>query len=121
MTDAASFPRQREVYLSRALRQSGDTKKRPVVVVSIDVRNQYSSTVLVVPFSSNTEGSAENPSRVLIPAGEGGLELDSVALCDVITNIEKRYLERDPYGAISPELLEQIQQGIQVAIGIYLV
>ena len=79
MTDTASFPRQREVYLSRALRQSGDTKKRPVVVVSIDVRNQYSSTVLVVPFSSDTKGS----------------------------------------GAISPELLERIQQGVQVAIGIF--
>ena len=35
------FPRQRRVYLSKALKQSGDTKKRPVVVVSIDIRNQY--------------------------------------------------------------------------------
>ena len=40
------FPRQRQVYLSKALKQSGDPKKRPVVVVSIDIRNQYSSTVI---------------------------------------------------------------------------
>lgn len=120
MTNPDSFPRQGQVYLSRALRQSGDTKKRPVVVVSINARNQYSSTVLVVPFSSNTENMAENPCRVLIPAGDGGLDVDSVAMCEVITNVEKRYLERGPYGEISLESLERIQQGIQVAIGIYL-
>lgn len=119
MTNAANFPRQREVYLSRALRQSGDTKKRPVVVVSLNIRNQYSSTVLVVPFSSDTQSAVNNPTRVLIPAGEGGLELDSAAMCDVITNIEKRYLERGPYGQISPEYLERIQRGIQVALGVF--
>ena len=121
MTSPDSFPRQGQVYLSRALRQSGDTKKRPVVVVSINARNQYSSTVLVVPFSSDTENMAENPSRVLILAGDGGLEVDSVAMCEVITNVEKRYLERGPYGEISLESLEQIQQGIQVSIGVYLI
>lgn len=119
MINSANFPRQLEIYLSRALRQSGDTKKRPVVVVSLDIRNQYSSTILVVPFSSDTQSAVNNPSRVLIPAGEGGLELESVAMCEVITNIEKRYLERGPYGQISLEYLERIQRGIQVAIGIF--
>lgn len=33
-----TYPRQGEIYLSRALRQLGDTKKRPVVVVSPDIR-----------------------------------------------------------------------------------
>ncbi|MBD2258437.1 type II toxin-antitoxin system PemK/MazF family toxin [Pseudanabaena sp. FACHB-2040] len=50
-----SFPHQGTIYLSEALRQGGDTKKRPVLVVSIDVRNQYSSTLLVVPFSSDVD------------------------------------------------------------------
>ena len=65
-----SFPHQGALYLSKALRQGGDTKKRPVLVVSIDVRNQYSSTLLVVPFSSDVEASAGNPCRIGIPAGE---------------------------------------------------
>ena len=112
------FPRQRQVYLSKALKQSGDTKKRPVVVVSIDIRNQYSSTVLVVPFSSDISDAA-NPSRVLMRKGEGGLNLDSVAMCDVLTNIEKRYLERGPYGEITPSSFTRIQRAIQIAIGIY--
>ena len=117
MSKSEDFPRQRQVYLSKALKQSGDTKKR-LVVVSIDIRNQYSSTVLVVPFSSDTSNAA-NPSRVLIDRGEGGLNADSVAMCDVMTNIEKKYLERGPYGEITPESFARIQRGIQIAIGIY--
>lgn len=63
MTPFPQFPRQGEVYLSKALRQSGDSKKRPVVVVSLDLRNQYSSTVLVVPFSSHVSAASRNPCR----------------------------------------------------------
>jgi mRNA interferase MazF len=118
MSSSEDFPRQRQVYLSKALKQSGDTKKRPVVVVSINIRNQYSSTVLVVPFSSDTSDAA-NPSRVLLDRGEGGLNVDSVAMCDVMTNVEKRYLERSPYGEINYESFARIQRAIQMAIGIY--
>ncbi|MDR9404827.1 MAG: type II toxin-antitoxin system PemK/MazF family toxin [Halothece sp. Uz-M2-17] len=74
MTPFSQFPRQGEVYLSKALRQSADTKKRPVVVVSIDLRNQYSSTVLVVPFSSDISSTHSNPCRPLLKRGEGRLE-----------------------------------------------
>jgi mRNA interferase MazF len=102
MSSSEDFPRQRQVYLSKALKQSGDTKKRPVVVVSINIRNQYSSSVLVVPLSSDTSDAA-NPSRVLLDRSEGGLNVDSVAMCDVMTNVEKRYLERGPYGEINSE------------------
>ena len=118
MNSNCDFPRQRKVYLSKALKQSGDTKKRPVVVVSIDVRNQYSSTVLVVPFSSDLSQAA-NPSRTLIKQGEGGLKIDSVAMCDVLTCIRKQYLEPESYGEISSESFKRILQAIQIAIGIY--
>jgi mRNA interferase MazF len=118
MSSSEDFPRQRQVYLSKALKQSGNTKKRPVVIMSIDIRNQYSSTVLVVPFSSDTSDAA-NPSRVLISQGEGGLNVDSVAMCDVMTNIEKCYLERGAYGEITSESFARIQRAIQIAIGIY--
>ena len=118
MSNSEDFPRQRQVYLSKALKQSGDTKKRPVVVVSIDIRNQYSSTVLVVPFSSDTSDAA-NPSRVLMRKGEGGLNADSVAMCDVMTNVEKKYLESKSFGEITSASFARIQKAIQIAIGIY--
>lgn len=119
MTNSSKFPRQGEIYLCKALRQSGDTKKRPVVVISIDLRNQYSSTVLVVPFSSDISSSSINPCRPLIAKGEGGLEVDSVAMCDLITTIAKRYLEQNPYGTITPNSLTHIQTAIQIAVGLF--
>ena len=72
------YPRQGEIYLSRALRQLGDTKKRPVVVISLNVRNELSDSVIVVPFTSNLTG-VNNPTRILIAAGEGGLQADSLS------------------------------------------
>jgi mRNA interferase MazF len=112
------FPHQGEIYLIRALKTIGDTKKRPAVVVSLNLRNQFSSTVLVVPFTSDIT-SGETPTRILIKAGEGGLTSDSLALCDNISAVRQIYLERGPYGHISTESLQKIQQGIQIAIGIY--
>ncbi|KAB8317020.1 type II toxin-antitoxin system PemK/MazF family toxin [Tolypothrix campylonemoides VB511288] len=111
------YPRQGEIYLA-TLRSIADTKKRPVVVVSINVRNKLSRTVLVVPFTSDLN-TGETPTRILILAGEGGLEVDSLAICDNISPVQKSYLERGSYGQMSTESLERIQRGIQIAIGIF--
>nr|WP_313898226.1 type II toxin-antitoxin system PemK/MazF family toxin [Nodosilinea sp. LEGE 07298] len=114
----AAYPLQGEIYLVRALRSLGDSKKRPVVVVSINLRNELSQTVLVVPFTSDLN-RGETPTRILVVAGEGGLQADSLAICDNILAVSKRYLEQGPYGRISLRSLKRIQQGIQIAIGIY--
>jgi mRNA interferase MazF len=113
-----NYPHQGEIYLIRALKTIGDTKKRPAVVVSINVRNQLSSSVLVVPLTSDLTGG-ETPTRILIEAGEGGLLTDSLALCDNISAIRQVYLEQGPYGAISPQSRQLIQQGIKIAIAIF--
>ncbi|MGL5807137.1 MAG: type II toxin-antitoxin system PemK/MazF family toxin, partial [Xenococcaceae cyanobacterium] len=88
-----SYPRQGEIYLIKALKTLSDTKKRPAVIVSIDVRNQFKENVLVIPFTSDLT-SGETPTRILIPAGEGGLEVASIALCDNISAVRKLYLDR---------------------------
>lgn len=113
-----AYPRQGEIYLVRAMKSIKDTKKRPAIVVSINTRNQFSRTVLIVPFTSDLIGG-ETPTRILVPAKEGGLEVDSLATCDNIVAVRKSYLECGPYGQISPESLEKIQRGIQVAIGVF--
>jgi len=65
----ASYPQQGQVYLIKALRSLGDTKKRPAVVVSMDLRNELSRTLLVVPFTSDIS-SGETPTRILVPVGK---------------------------------------------------
>ena len=113
-----SYPRQGEVYLIKALKALGDTKKRPAVVISMNLRNEYKENVLIVPFTSDLT-NGETPTRILIPEGEGGLKSDSLALCENISAVRKRYLDRGPYGSITPQSLARIQRAIQIAIGIY--
>jgi len=114
---SAPFPLRGEIYLIKAVKSAGDLKKRPAVVISINVRNQYSRTVLVVPLTSDLRG-AHLPTRVLIPAGEGGLEAELLAVCESIVVIQKSYLDQGPYGTVSDKTLGKICRGIQTAIGV---
>jgi mRNA interferase MazF len=113
---SVAFPKRGEIYLIKAVKSAGDTKKRPAIVISIDVRNRYSRTVLVVPLTSDLS-SAQLPTRILIGAGEGGLETDSLAACENIVVVQKSYLDQGPYGSVTEETLGKICRGIQIAIG----
>lgn len=87
-------------------------------MVSPDIRNELTDSVIVVPFTSNLAG-VENPTRVLIPAGEGRLQAASLAVCENVSALRQTFLEQGPYGQISADLLGRIQRAIQVSIGIY--
>ncbi|WP_242026816.1 type II toxin-antitoxin system PemK/MazF family toxin [Phormidium tenue] len=98
---AQPYPLRGQIYLIKAIRNLGDTKKRPAVVVSINLRNELSQIVLVVPFTSDIR-SGETPTRILLTAGEGGLETDSLATCDHVLAVRKTYLEQGPTAASAP-------------------
>ncbi|MEG4141689.1 MULTISPECIES: hypothetical protein [unclassified Microcoleus] len=55
----------------------------------------------------------------MIPAGEGGLQADSLAVCENVSALRQTFLEQGPYGQISAVSLARIQSAIQVSIGIY--
>ena len=110
--------KQGEVYLFKAVSSSGDSKKRPWVIVSENIRNKYSTTVLAVPFTSDL--TRVPPTRVRVPKGEGGLAVDSIAMCDRITTLKKTLLARGPYGGvIASDYLSQIQDAVLIALGRY--
>ena len=61
-------------------------KRRPVLVVSIDARNERANDVIVVPCSTTLR---EAPTHVRLARGEGGLPRDSVLKCEQITTLKK--------------------------------
>ena len=61
------YPHQGEIYLIRALKTIGDTKKRPAIIVSLNVRNEFFTNVLIVPLTSDLT-SGETPTRILLKA-----------------------------------------------------
>ncbi|MCP5100080.1 MAG: type II toxin-antitoxin system PemK/MazF family toxin, partial [Chloroflexi bacterium] len=67
---------------------------RPVIVVSRDAINQFSSVVVIVPLTKATNVKRNYPNNIQITKGIGGLTVDSVALGGQIRAISKSRLLR---------------------------
>jgi mRNA-degrading endonuclease toxin of MazEF toxin-antitoxin module len=82
-----------EIWLRAGLREAGDTKLRPVLVISPSWRNQLRASVVVLPFSTRLD--LHTPLRLLVKAAPGtGLEEDSLLYCDDPATILKTRLCR---------------------------
>lgn len=111
-----AYPRRGEIWSVELPNQPADPHTpRPAIVVSADVRNRFAGDVLVVPLSTHLRPL---PTHVLIPAGPGGQARDSMAKCEQITTLDKRFLVRGPFGGRLPEpLLDQVVRAVRRAIG----
>lgn len=93
-----------------------DRKRRPALVVSIDVRNRLAHDVMVVPLSTTLWPA---PTHVLIPEGEAGLHHASMAKCEQVTTLDKSLLIRGSFaGKVPGDIMTQVEQGIMRAIGL---
>lgn len=91
-------------------------KRRPVLVVSVDARNERADDVLVVPCSTTLR---EAPTHVLLRRGEGGLPRDSVLKCEQITTLKRHEVDSVPLGMpIRPGRMAEVERAILRAIGI---
>src|SRR4030067_1587632 len=111
-----SYPRRGEIYWVRLPGHPSDTKDRPALVVSLDVRNRLANDVIVVPLTTTLRLA---PTHVELPVGEGGLKETSVAKCEQVTTLDKSFLIRGPFaGTIDLFLMQEIEKAIQRSIGI---
>lgn len=88
---------------------------RPVIVVSRDAINQYSSVIVVVPLTSAQNVKRSYPNNVLIQAGNGGLTADSVALGGQVRAITKARLIRQR-GSLPPDVMRQVDQVLRITL-----
>ena len=108
------YPRRGEIYLVRLPGQPRDTKPRPALIVSLNVRNRLANDVVVAPISTTLRTS---PTHVELT--KGGLDQTSMAKCEQITTLDKSFLIRGPFsGTISPIKITEVERAIQRAIGI---
>ncbi len=92
---------------SRGSEQSGI---RPVIVIQRNTIGKFTRTALVVPLSSNTRRS-NIPGTILIPAGEGGLTQDSIALCyQTVVLDQERFMRK--LGDLPQLYLEILRQAL---------
>lgn len=72
-----------------------DPKRRPVLVLSPDLRNELASDIVVIPAS--TVGRL-GPWHVVLRTGEGGVPHASVLKCEQPATIRKSRLDPEPLG-----------------------
>lgn len=96
-------------------RLPGD-KRRPVLVLSPEVRNDLASDVLVVPVSSVLH---EGPWHVRLARGEGGLPRASVLKCEQITTLRKDRIDPEPAGPpLADRRMAAVERCVLRAIGV---
>jgi mRNA-degrading endonuclease toxin of MazEF toxin-antitoxin module len=112
----ASFPRRGEIWSVELPNQPADTHTPwPALVASVDVRNRLAGDVMVVPLSTSLRPLS---THVLIPAGVGGQQHDSMAKCEQLTTLDKQFLVRGPFAGRVPEaLLEDVVRAVRRSIG----
>lgn len=92
--------------------QSGD---RPGIVFQNDRGNIMSGNVIVYPLTSSIKKNGQ-PTHVFIPAGECGIERDSIVLCENPVTVPKTRLKRF-CGTASRDVLEKISISSLLASG----
>lgn len=89
---------------------------RPAVVFQIDRANIVSPHTIIAPLTSRIR-RALLPSHVLIPAGVGGLDRDSVVLCEQIRVIDKRRIVR-VLGHLDDPHMEEVARALRTILGL---
>lgn len=91
-------------------------KRRPVLVVSIDARNERANDVIVVPCST---AMRDAPTHVRLSRGEGGLPRDSVLKCEQLNTVAKDDIEQAPIGLpLRTARMAEVERAVMRAIGI---
>ena len=98
---------------TRGSEQSG---VRPVLVVQTDRANPHSPHTIVVPFTTKIRQKLL-PSHVLVPASEGGLTQDSVALCEQIRVIDTSRLLAS-LGALPAARMTEVDDALRTILAL---
>ncbi len=89
---------------------------RPVVVLQIDRANAVSPHTIIAPFTSKIR-RAILACHVFIPAGIGGLNQDSVILCEQIRVIDKSRIIR-VLGHLNDDCVAQLEVALCNILGL---
>jgi mRNA interferase MazF len=86
-------------------------KTRPCVVLSLTEVNAQRRTVVVVPLTSSPEPVP--PIAIAVPSAG----TDSVAVCDQITAVDKKRLQKK-FGALNKEDLRAVETSIRLVLNL---
>ena len=88
------------------------SKTRPVIIVSNDIGNTYSSTVTVLPITSKNLQRIY-PFEIFLPREISGLSKDSKGKADQIRTLDKARLIKQ-LGELDPALTKKTNEAIRI-------
>ncbi len=94
---------------------SAPALRRPVVVVSADYLNRSEIRTVSVVSLTSTLKWAQMPGNVLVPAGSGGLDRESVVNVTQLQTIDKGDLD-DRVGRLTLPVVRNIDEGLRRAL-----
>lgn len=106
-----------EIWLAELnpVRGSEQAGTRPVLIFQTDSINRFTTTIITIPFTTNLR-RATLPSCVQVSTGEGGLTIDSVALCHQLRVLDKTRLIRK-LGKVSEDVMQEIEECALFTLG----
>ena len=115
---ATDFPRYGDIYDVRLDPVVGSEtgKRRPALVVSNNINNEYSETVTVVPITGQPAKKLY-PFEVAVPKGIAGLTADSRVKANQIRTVDKRRLVRFR-GSLPSQCLSDIEEALKIHLNL---
>jgi len=87
-------------------------KKRPVLIVSNNANNKVSTTITVVPITSNI--TKVYPFEVLLEMNSTGLKKTSKAQCHQIRTISKIRIQGKPEGHVNDLKMAKVEAALML-------
>ena len=88
---------------------------RPVVVVSRDALNKFSPVVVICSITDAANKKKIYPTHVKVPAGTGGLRIDSIIICEQVRAISKTRL-KDQVGKFDKSVMTSIEAALKITL-----
>ena len=95
-------------------RGSEQKGNRPALIIQNDVGNQHASTTIVAAITTSVK---KYPVTVLIPAGEGGLQENSMVNLAQLLTIDKGRLTKK-LGYLGEQKMTEVDEAIRISLGI---
>jgi mRNA interferase MazF len=107
-----------DVYLADLDPTKGSEQagRRPVLILEDDRLILVTLTAVVVPLTTNLK-MQYLPTCVFVPASEGGLRVDFVAIAHQIRALDKRGLVAH-WGTLPPSRLAEIERAVLRTLGV---
>lgn len=90
-------------------------KTRPSIVISSNVINQHSVTLVILPITSQI--NPLGPEKILLPKENTNLDKDSAVLVSEIRAIDKGRLTKK-IGTISLQKMTEIEESLKIILGL---